>query len=95
VTRNAKVSVTSEGEGRFRVDVRSREATTTHIVAVPEGLARQLGCPEVCEEELVLESFDFLLEREPPTSILRHFSLDVISRYFPEYPTEISRRFRN
>ena len=34
----------------------------------------------------------FLLEREPATSIMRQFSLDVIPRYFPEYRDEIRRR---
>jgi len=36
-------------------------------------------------ESLVARSFDFLLEREPPSSILRSFDLSVIQRYFPEY----------
>jgi hypothetical protein len=33
----------------------------------------------------VSRSFDFLLERESNTSILRHFDLRVIGHYFPEY----------
>jgi hypothetical protein len=36
-------------------------------------------------EDLVRRSFDFLLEREPQSSILRTFDLPVIERYFPEY----------
>ncbi len=36
-------------------------------------------------EDLVSRSFDFLLEREPPDSILRSFDLSVIQRYFSEY----------
>jgi len=36
-------------------------------------------------EDLVRRSFDFLLQREPPSSILRTFDLSVIERYFPEY----------
>ena len=36
-------------------------------------------------EELVTRSFDFLLEREPASSILKSFELSVIGRYFPEY----------
>ena len=36
-------------------------------------------------EDLVSRSFEFLLQREPPTSILRHFDLSVIQRHFPEY----------
>jgi hypothetical protein len=35
---------------------------------------------------------EFLLEREPPTSILSEFSLDVIPRYFGEYDAELRRR---
>ena len=36
-------------------------------------------------EELVRDSFAFLLERETKESILREFDLAVIKRYFPEY----------
>lgn len=52
------------------------------------------GWGEAAEAEVVRESFAFLLEREPATSILRRFSLDVISGYFPEYPTDMRRRLR-
>ncbi len=36
-------------------------------------------------EDLVGRSFEFLLQREPPRSILRRFDLSVINTYFPEY----------
>jgi hypothetical protein len=36
-------------------------------------------------EELVRDSFAFLLQREPKESILREFDLAVIQRYFPDY----------
>ena len=45
--------------------------------------------PNITVEDLVTRSFDFLLEREPPTSILRNFALPDIERYFPDYPTKI------
>ena len=35
--------------------------------------------------DLVTRSFEFLLEREPASSILKSFELSVIPRYFPEY----------
>ncbi|MEZ5397399.1 MAG: hypothetical protein R2724_32110 [Bryobacterales bacterium] len=38
---------------------------------------------------LVERSFEFLLEREPNTSILSQFDLSVIQRYFPEYERSI------
>ena len=48
-----------------------------------------VGATGVPEEELVRASFAFLLDREPATSILTRFSLDVIGRYFPEYTSEL------
>ena len=36
-------------------------------------------------EELVRDSFGFLLERESKESILKEFDLAMIKRYFPEY----------
>jgi len=43
-------------------------------------------------EELLEESFRFLLEREPKESILRQFEISVIASYFPEYAHEIRQR---
>ena len=43
-------------------------------------------------EELLQESFRFLLEREPNTSILSSFDLPLIGRYFPEYGADIQGR---
>ncbi|TMC81253.1 MAG: hypothetical protein E6J08_08025 [Chloroflexi bacterium] len=40
-------------------------------------------------EDLVERSFEFLLLREPPSSILRRFELSTIQRYFPDYDREI------
>lgn len=31
----------------------------------------------------------FLLDREPATSIMAEFDTAVVSRYFPEYPSEL------
>jgi len=43
-------------------------------------------------EDLLEESFRFLLEREPNTSILGSFDLPLIGSYFPEYEQEIRKR---
>ncbi len=45
-------------------------------------------------EELLLATFQFLLERESNTSILASFDLPVVGRYFPEYEREIRRRLQ-
>lgn len=94
MTNRTEVAVSPQGTGSFRVEVRGLGPITSHTVNVPEGMADELGWAGAAEAELVRESFAFLLEREPPTSILRSFSLEEIGRYFPEYPTEIRRRLR-
>lgn len=45
-------------------------------------------------EDLLQESFRFLLEREPNTSILSSFELPLIGQYYPEYESEICARLR-
>ena len=42
-------------------------------------------------EQLVQDSFDFLLQREPKESILPEFKLSVITRYFPDYEQAMTR----
>ena len=58
-----------------------------HTVTVSASDLRRWGRGEgsASVEELVRRSFEFLLEREPPSSILRSFDLSVIERYFPDY----------
>ena len=87
-----QVQVTAMGPKEFGVTVRGEGTETSHKVSVPNALVEALGLPEVDEEVLVKESFDFLLEREVPTSILREFPLTAISDYFPEYVAELRRR---
>ena len=62
---------------------------TTHRVWVPPAILTDLGLSEAQEPALVRASMAYLLEREPPSSILPQFGLDEIARYFPNYPTEI------
>ena len=61
-------------------------------MTVPEGMLDELDLGEVEAEDVVRESFVFLLEREPSTSILPDFSLDEIGRFFPEYFQELPKR---
>ena len=42
--------------------------------------------------QLVKNSFEFLLAREPNTSILREFDLSIISAYFPDYELEMRHK---
>jgi len=85
------VLVARQADGTFTVKVKAPKTETSHVVTVPAGLASRLGAGGVPAEELVRASFLFLLDREPATSILPRFSLDVIGRYFPEYPAELAK----
>lgn len=85
-----QISVESSGSALYRVVVTQGRGTTTHEVTVtPEDVARY--APDSTPERLLEASFEFLLEREPASSILPRFALPVIERYFPEYPRVISR----
>ena len=83
-----QISVESSGGSVYRVLVRQGTHETTHDVTVtPEDVARY--APDATPERLLQASFEFLLEREPASSILSRFALPVIERYFPEYPRVI------
>ncbi len=86
------IDVTALDPGHFGIQVTEGDTTTSHKVRVSEGLLLDLGLADDDAERLVRESFAFLLEREPSTSILTEFSLDEISRYFPEYVEELRAR---
>jgi hypothetical protein len=83
------VSVREASDGHVaEVTVRGRE-TTTHRVRVSRADHERYGGGDVAD--LLERSFEFLLSREPNTSILREFDLSTIERYFPEYADEITR----
>lgn len=64
-------------------------STTKHSVTVTPEYWRKLSGGRVTAETLVQKSFEFLLERESNSTILRTFDLAVIQRYFPEYERTI------
>lgn len=72
----------------FEVTVKGH-VTTKHTVTVDPSYYEKLSGKRVPAATLVQKSFEFLLERESNTSILRRFDLSVISQYFPEYEGKI------
>lgn len=88
LNNSVKVRVGRSGEGWIgEVEVEHRGEKTWHTVTLSRADVARWARGDRDEDvaELVRRSFDFLLEREPPTSILRRFDLSVIQRYFPEY----------
>jgi hypothetical protein len=63
---------------------------THHKVIVAQDYYQKLTGGSISAEKLVEKSFEFLLSREPNTSILSEFNLKVIASYFPEYEQEMS-----
>ncbi len=89
-----EITITPTGPDRYEVAVTDGSTRTTHAVSVPTPLVERLGIADLDREVLVRASFEFLLEREPATSIRSSFELDVIERYFPGYTDAIRRRLR-
>ncbi len=82
------VHVEPSGNGwKCLVTVEQGGDRTTHTVTVKKADAERWagGTEPGHVKNLVLRSFEFLLEREPAGSILRTFDLATIQRYFPEY----------
>jgi hypothetical protein len=86
----------SDGGWRCRVRVADAAGASAYDVTVPADgpfPPSVLPDPELPDvDRLVRMTFEFLLERESRTSILRAFDLRDVTRYFPDYPSEIRRR---
>ena len=63
---------------------------TSHVIRVSASDLERYGGGDV--HDLIRRSIEFLLDREPNTSILREFDLSVINRYFPEFEDAMARR---
>ena len=72
----------------FEITVNA-DQSTKHVVSVTDQMLLNLTNNKISKEELLNFSFNFLLEREPNTSILSKFDIIVISKYFPEYTKKV------
>ena len=86
-----KVQHLSGDEYEVKVDGTTR---TTHRVRLRDVDRQRLGGKSVSAGQVIEESFRFLLEREPNTSILSSFELPLIGKYFPQYEREIRERLK-
>jgi hypothetical protein len=68
------------------------DGSSDHRVGVARRDLERLAPHDAEPDDLVRRSFEFLLEREPRTSILRSFDLPVIGRYFPDYEGTVGSR---
>ena len=84
------VSIKKRTDDVFQVTV-ADSMTTTHEVTVTDQSLSDLTNNKVTKEQLLEFSFNFLLDREPNTSILSKFDINVISKYFSDYRDEVKR----
>ncbi len=77
---------------RFHVRVTDDDGSVTeHDVTVSAADHERLGSGYQSPPAFVQACFEFLLEREPKTSILRSFDISQIATYFPGFEREILR----
>ena len=80
--------ITELSKDKFEITVKA-DKLTKHVVSVTDQMLLNLTNNKISKEELLNFSFNFLLEREPNTSILSKFDIIVISKYFPEYTNKV------
>jgi hypothetical protein len=87
------VTCAPEADGwKCEIGLRGGSLEIHHHVTVSGADLERLQPGATDPADLVRRSFEFLLEREPPESILRSFDLTVIGRYFPDYERAIRPR---
>ena len=74
---------------QLSVEVIDKE-TTFHKVIISDKIHQNLTGGQVSKTQMLEKSFEFLLEREPNTSILTNFEIQLISNYFSDYENYIS-----
>ena len=91
----SEITLNRQDDMTYEVELRKSGTATNHRVTVPPDMVEELGLADVDRDTLVRESMEFLLEREPPSSVLPEFALTDIQRYFSEYYDEIRSRLRS
>ena len=89
---DATISVEQLDVMDFLVTVSNGSEPTQHTVIVTER-DHEVYAPEASMEDLVAETFRFLLEREPQSMVQPHFGLEDVAKLFPEFEFEMKRRF--
>lgn len=85
------VDVRKKTNNEFEVYIKC-EVETFHLVTLSDSWYIKYTDEKLTKKRLVELSFEFLLDREPNTSILKEFNLDLIADFFPEYLTHIKKK---
>ena len=82
------ISIKELSDNKFEITL-NKKSITKHTVLVTDEYHDTLTKKKISKKKLLEYSFHFLLDREPNTSILSFFELNIISEYFPEFENEI------
>jgi hypothetical protein len=89
----ADINIQSEtqqnGSWSYQVQVDSRN----YSVTLSQSDYDQWTQGKVSPQQTIEAAFEFLLEREPASSIMSQFDCSVIRRYFPEVDRELPKKF--
>ena len=80
----ASIKITEIEKDKFLVEV-SDNVKSSHNVVISDKVYQELTNSMISKYELLEKSFAFLLDREPNTSILTNFEIQIISNYFSDY----------
>lgn len=79
-----QINIKELSPNAFDVTIYSN-SETNHQVTISDNFITEYQIKNLTKKEIIEQSFIFLLQREPNTSILRKFDIEVIANYFPEY----------
>jgi hypothetical protein len=82
----AEILTQAVDERLYQVEATVDGSHYAYRVSVPEDLVERIGAEPAA---IVRATIAFLLDREPPTSIMERFDCSVVSRFFPEYEAEL------
>lgn len=95
VPRMATIEIDNEKEGHnnwaYQVRVKERDCSYDHQVTLSWPDYDLWSHGRVAPEKVVKAAFEFLLQREPASSIIAKFDCSLIRRYFPEVDSELPR----
>jgi len=84
-----KIRINKEGEKInnwvYSVQVGTDSLTYEYKVILDKAYYKEITDEKISPLLLIEHSFFFLLDQEPPSSILRDFNIKEIRSYFPEY----------
>ena len=87
------VTLVDPEAGGYEVVVEGQKPTR-HRVTLDFDYYVDLCGRQFTQEWVIVQAFQFLLEREANTEILGQFDLREIPSYFPEFETEMATRIR-